>query len=243
LILVRTHGGLGNQLFQAGYAMVLGRQPATPVARLHDNRYRTERAPSPIFVDLDLPVPAWVRALSALRLPKLATRAGLAVESWSLGEYRLLDGYFQDPRSWAELPGVHVRWFLDWLRERLGIDPARTGGDLVHLRLGDFFVDEEAERAHVAERVATLPEGAIVISNRDDLLAANSAELSARGVRHQRTDAMDPEALIALMAGFRIIRSNDSTLALWAGILGRGRTSFSDGRLRALDAAIRAHEG
>ena len=236
MIVVRTHGGLGNQLFQIGRALRLGADLGTPVARIHDIRYKVIFPASPVFGDLDRPVPAPLRALSVARLPKLLSRAGLAIEQVSIGRTRLLDGYFQAVADWQG----DVAAVLADFRTRLGIAEGGGGGTLVHLRLGDFFADEAAQRDHLAERLAVLPAGATLISNRDDLLAPAASLLAAGGFRHQATSDLSPEALLRLMASFQRIESNDSTLAFWAAVLGRGDMRFRLDRLQALFETLRA---
>jgi hypothetical protein len=236
MIVVRTHGGLGNQLFQIGRALRLGAEAGTPVARIHDIRYKVVFPASPLFADLDAPVPAQLRALSFIRLPKLLNCAGLGCAQVRLGATRLLDGYFQAVNDWQG----DVACLLHDFRARLGIVPCGDRGTLAHLRLGDFFADEAAQRSHLSDRLAALPAGATLISNRDDLLAPEAALLAARGFSHQPTADLSPEALLRLMASFQHIQSNDSTLAFWAALLGRAEMSFRLDRLQALFATLRA---
>ncbi len=234
MIIIRTHGGLGNQLFQIGHAMLRQQRAGGALGRVHDIRYPVIFPASPLFADLDIPVPALLHGLSRARLPKLLTRAGLACDSVRLGSARLLDGYFQRADQWVgDVPAV-----LADFRRRLDIVPGTGTGLLVHLRLGDFFATEEAQRAHLAGRLDAIPAGATLVSNRDDLLAAHASLLGDRGLRHQPTDRLSPEALLRLMAGFGRIESNDSTLAIWASLLGRAAMQPQHPQLAALHAAI-----
>jgi len=243
MIVVRSHGGLGNQLFQVAQALLWQRRDGGQVARLHDTRYKVVFPASPVFVDLDAPVPLLPRAASWLRLPKLLTRAGVATNTWRLASTSLLAGYFQAADDWRRFPAADTAAVLADLRRRLGIVPAGGTGLLVHLRLGDFFADEAAERAHLDTRLTGLPEGATLISNRDPLLTGHAKLLATRGLVHQPTATLSPEAVIALMAGFGRIDSNDSTLAFWAALLGGADLRFRSPILAATFAVLRAAEG
>lgn len=236
MIVVRTHGGLGNQLFQAAQALVRARSDGgRTVRRIHDNRYKVKREASPAFADLDGSVPAALSLVSAVRVPKLLKRSGVSSrEEFRLGSTLLLDGYFQRASDWEGLPSGAISEVLQDFRTRFRIAGAPCEGCLVHLRLGDFFASEAEERAHLRERLADVPRGATVISDRDDLLATQAEVLAECGARHLPTDRMVPEALLATMAKHAEIRSNDSTLGFWAALLGRGRVTLQLPRLRAL---------
>ncbi|MFQ3665207.1 MAG: hypothetical protein SNJ79_04100 [Sphingomonadaceae bacterium] len=93
------------------------------------------------------------------------------------------------------------------------------------------------------ERLETVPEGATVITNRDDLLAEYAAELCRRGATHVTTTQLAPEALLAAMARFADIRSNDSTIAFWAALLGGGGVTLTLPRLVELMATLRPAAG
>lgn len=240
MILVRTHGGLGNQLFQIGHALLRARRSGGgPVVRRHDIRYPVVFPATPLFADLDQPAAVPARALSWLRIPKLLSRAGFRCDALGLGGWTLLDGYFQRAADW-QAPPADIAAVVAELRHRCGITPGAGAGTLVHLRLGDFFADEASQTAHLAARLADLPPGATLISNRDDLLARQALLLAAGGHLHVPTTDLSPEALLRLMAGFGEIQSNDSTLAVWAALLGRARIAIRHPPLCAVHAAIAA---
>ncbi len=238
MIIVRTHGGLGNQIFQIGQALMWQRRGGGSVTRLHDTRYKVVFPASPAFADLDGSPGRWRAAASWLRLPKLLGRAGFTSEQWRIGATRLLDGYFQSVGDWQRFPRADIAAVIADLRQRLAIVPGTGNAALAHLRLGDFFADEAAQRAHLAERLESIRPGTAIISNRDDLLTANAAMLAGRGLVHRPTSDLAPEAVLRLMAGFARIDSNDSTLAFWASVLGRAEMQFRHPRLAALHAAL-----
>lgn len=237
MIIARTHGGLGNQMFQIGHAMLRARAVGVSIVRRHDTRHATVFAATPAFAELDGPLALPLAGLSWLRLPKLLTRSRLRCDALTFGRTVLLDGYFQRAGDWAA-PDEDIQAVLGDFRRRFEIVPGAGSGTVVHLRLGDFFTDDAAQRVHLATRLADLPAVATLITNRDDLLAAHAEMLSERGLLHQPTTGMPPESLLALMAGFADIKSNDSTLAIWAALLGRARMAISHPPLRDVHAAI-----
>ncbi len=245
LVVVVTHGGLGNQLFQMLYGELSAAVHDYALRRVHDSRYAHGFEGSPAL-DTEQ-VSGLINAVAALRVPKVLRRVGLATaERLSLPRLLLLDGYFQDVRQYRDFPPRLIGAVVDGLRERLSIAHSADRETLYHIRLGDFFTSEMAQVAHLEERLTNLPQGSDVITNRDDLLSSPkaAAALSQARCRHVPSTALKPEALIALMARYRTIIANDSTLALWAAVFGQGSITLRDERLKAVFAmlATSAHE-
>jgi hypothetical protein len=120
-----------------------------------------------------------------------------------------------------------------------------TGGQLVHLRLGDFFGDETGQIRHLEVRLRALPGGSHVITNRDDLLERREyrAVLESFECRHVSTTGMPAEEVLSLMSRYSTVESNNSTLAFWASALTGSDVKFSLENLvclrqRLLDASV-----
>lgn len=231
---LRTHGGLGNQLFQVLFGRLFAEQRGLVLCEVHDLRYRHKFSRSVALARSGEPS-AWQRWISAARIPKLLERAcGRPEEPLRLGHSFYLDGYFQRAENYAQFPDDVVGRQLQRLANELAIEPANLESWLVHLRLGDFFTNRTAALLHVKERLAKVPQGAHVMTNdetllRDpevvELMAARSAELVS-------TNDMPAEQVLRTMARYRRIDANDSTLTFWSSVLGGCEVVLRDQRLR-----------
>ncbi len=238
-VVVRTHGGLGNQLFQIVFARLSAGTRHTGYAELHDLNYAhgfersTELEPAPLH-------PTGVqRCISALRIPKLLLRSRLLqTEQVALFGCLYLDGYFQRASDFQPFSDVQIAAEVRRLRRELRIEP--NGGmdtrTLYHIRLGDFFDDAGAALAHALKRVEEMAPNSTVITNQEELFqnAQIQQRLQARQCRLCGTSEYASEDVIRLMSTHGRIVTNNSTLALWASVLGNCRTEFDDPRLAAV---------
>lgn len=219
-VVVRTHGGLGNQLFQILYArlMAAGAEPRV----IHDDNYPHRFGLSQAFAGCPKPSGP-ERLISALRFPKLRERARLSGSGRvTLGRTVFLDGYFQNTTFYQPFTPSALRDQIARLRGDLGIDPdERRGEELHHIRLGDFFTSEAAQRSYLLERLQQLPDGSFIITNREDLVggAIGSPELASKRLSLVCSADASPEQTLRIMGAYDTIVSNDSTLAFWAACL------------------------
>lgn len=234
-VVVRTHGGLGNQLFQLFYARLYGRAYGAHLLEMHDLRYSHAFARSNEIAAAPAPS-GFPSLISALRLPKLATRVGFRRDAVSIGHTTYLDGYFQHVADYNCFDDAALREELLRLREELGVAPAPAEGTGVHLRLGDFFSSEADVSAHLAERLARLPRGAAIITNDEERLATPqvAAMLIARGAQIVTTRTMSAEQVLRTLAGFAHVDGNDSTLLFWASVLSGMDCAYRNTELRRL---------
>lgn len=230
-IVARTHGGLGNQLFQIFYARLLAKQSETPdLIVVHDLRYKHRFDLSTQFAVLRGPPPPLVHWLSSIRLPKLVSKVRLTyVESMRLGGTIYLDGYFQRPDQYNAFSDRQLFEELRRLRAEFNIDGDFDSVTLIHLRLGDFFGNEADQINHLEVRLRRLPRDAHIITNRDDLLLIPdyAAALKTFGCQHIPTSTLSADALLRLMSRYKSIESNNSTLAFWASVLTGSEVAFS----------------
>lgn len=233
-IVLRTHGGLGNQIFQVLFGRLLAQQCDAELLELHDDRYK-HRFARAAELGKSAGNPSSFQALcSALRLPKILTHAGIQDhEMVRIGSTIYADGYFQQRESYSRLnirPSA-VEQQIRCIRRELGIEPEGEKCQLlVHLRVGDFFASRSEARAHVMERLEEMPVGATFMTNDDALL--DEPEILRKLDKLQcvrlRTENCSPVEVLQLMCGFRKIRANDSTLTFWAGVLGEVDVTFRD---------------
>jgi hypothetical protein len=232
---------LGNQLFQILYARLVaeGAEPRV----VHDSNYPHKFGLSSAFAACRKPGAA-ERFLSAIRIPKLLQRARLSGSGRvTLGRTSFLDGYFQDTAFYEPFGTTAVRSEIERLRHEFGIDPDdRQGEELHHIRLGDFFTSEAGQRTYLLERLQELPEGAFIVTNREDLVSEAIAgpELGARRLSLVCSGDASPEQTLRMMGAYGTIVSNDSTLAFWAACLAGRRLVTPSPILNALFATLAA---
>ena len=95
-IVLRTHGGLGNQLFQVVYGRLFSKEKNLPLFEIHDENYahkfprdkRLLASPSPKFIN---------KVISDLRFPKIIYKVSKK-DGFPLliNSTYYLDGYYQD---------------------------------------------------------------------------------------------------------------------------------------------------
>jgi len=221
-VVVRTHGGLGNQLFQIFYARLCADKE--PLVVIHDDNYPHAFALSAAFGGYRDPT-LIQRSISACRVPKILDRSHLSRDGmFKVGRTSFLDGYFQDARFYAGFEHGRLTKALERLRAEFDIRPDETSGEeLHHIRLGDFFRSEDAQTAYLAERLKELPPGAFIITNREDLvsIATQSERFAPMKLKLVPSAQASPEATLRLMSSYQTIVSNDSTLAFWAACLAK----------------------
>jgi hypothetical protein len=235
-VVLRTHGGFGNQLFQLLYGRLFAQAQQCELREVHDRRYRHRfnRAAVPA---VSLSPSVWQSAVSAIRIPKVLQRTlGQAEDPWLFFGVWFLDGYFQNEIQYHAFKDNEIRRQLDRLALELAIGPALIDTCLVHLRVGDFFGDLASARHHVINRLSSIPVGAHVMTNDEALLEEPeaSALMAGRNVRLVSTTGFSAEEVLRTMARYRHIDANDSTLTVWAHVLAGTQVNFFDQRLSAL---------
>lgn len=245
-VVVRTHGGLGNQLFQILFARLTANARHTGYAEVHDLNYAHGFKRSTELEHAPLRATALQLRVSSLRLPKLLLRSRLwCTEQVNLFGSVYLDGYFQCADDYERFADAQIASEVARLRRELHIEPtgATDKRSLYHIRLGDFFNDPGAARSHALKRVDELAPGATVITNQEELFqdAQIRERMQAKQCRLHSTADYASEDVMRLMSTHGLIVTNNSTLALWASVLGNCRTVFDDSRLAAVhDRLFRA---
>lgn len=240
-VVVRTHGGLGNQIFQLFYARLFAHKIDAALFEIHDLRYyhHFERSNE---LDRVPPPSIGASAISALRLPKILSRIGISKDAVGLFGTTYLDGYFQRFADYEGFEDASIRRELLRLRSNLGIseNPARECG--MHLRLGDFFKSNADVAQHLNERLLRLGSNIEIITNEEARLSTSpiAEALEAKGATIVPTGDMTPEQVLRTLASFRQVDGNDSTLLFWASVLSGMHCEFLHPELRALRARFLA---
>ena len=240
-VVVRTHGGLGNQTFQLLYARLFARRTYARLFEVHDLRYAHGFVRSNDLEQAPLPS-IGVRAVSALRLPKLLTRLHLPKDKVTLCGVAYLDGYFQQIADYNRFDDVSLRRELLKIREELKVADFPTREVGMHLRLGDFFKSDAEVVQHLNERLGRLgPETEIVTNEESRLRTPQVTEvLAEKRASIIPTTDMTPEQVLRTLASFRQVDGNDSTLLFWASVLSGMQCEYQNVELRALRARFLA---
>lgn len=240
-VVVRTHGGLGNQIFQILYARLLANSGEPEL--VHDANYPHAFGLSRAFTGYPQPTSV-TRLISRLRLPKLLERARLSSRGTvTIGGTTFADAYFQGTHFYRAFSPDAINREIDRIRGELQISPDVVDGDeLHHIRLGDFFNDEQSQRTYLAERFKELPAGAFIITNREDLVeeSIRSPALARQNLSIVPSASASADETLRLMSGYRTIVSNDSTLAFWAACLAGRRLVTPSPLLNDLFDQLRA---
>jgi hypothetical protein len=240
LVVARTHGGLGNQLFQVLYSrLVAASVTGSRLLIIHDQNYPHAFALSSVFKEGgEPPFPAGL--VSRIRMPKILERIGISRSGrFSIGGVVYIDGYFQNVDDYCDWSNLELASQLEQLRVALEIKPGNPDqGILHHIRLGDFFTTEAAEIQHLEERLSTLPDGCSVMSNREELIKGSVLGDTLRSKRIQvvPSGGDSAETVITKMSRYGEIVTNNSTLAFWAACLGDRKLVTESAKLNALYA-------
>lgn len=234
-VVVRTHGGLGNQIFQLLYARLHAHRLRATLSEVHDLGYAHAFARSVEIARASAPS-AFGRAVSSLRLPKVLTRLNLRCDAVTLFGTTYLDGYFQHVVDYAGFDDASLRRELTRLRDELNVSDMPPNGRGMHLRLGDFFTSDAAVTAHLNERLTRLGADTGIVTNEEARLNAPmaAAALVANGARIVPTSDMTPEQVLRTLASFRQVDGNDSTLLFWASVLSGMACEYRNPELKAL---------
>lgn len=232
--ILRTHGGLGNQLFQVLLGRLLAEHKRIQLREVHDIRYAHAFSRCQELKSGNNPSQLQ-SFISAARIPKILQRTIGRIESpWKFGECIYLDGYFQDKSNFIEFSPSAIARHLQDFRDELSISKARDDTRLVHLRVGDFFDNEEAAVAHVLARLEDALPGFHIMTNDEKLLQHFKIRefINAKGAQLVSTQNMSSIAVLRTMARYCHIDANDSTLTFWASVLAGCQVSFKSKSLR-----------
>jgi hypothetical protein len=235
MILVKTHGGLGNQLFQMFFALALSDKVQDKgITVFHHSRYKHRFELSPIFELYRTESSDIYSIISSMRMPKLLTKMGLISSGYlHLGTLYVLDDYFQNLEQYTCFTPKNLRSSMKAIKSLFSHEPCSKKDSLYHMRLKDFFRSEREEGDYLLERIKNIRDGSDIITNNDELFErlVDSAQLDQRNIHLIKTSDAKAEDILRLMTNYRTINSNGSTLAVWAALLSDINLTSSDGRL------------
>lgn len=235
-ILINTHGGLGNQIFQIFYALSIRENERDRIYLQHLNYYKHKFSLEIPTDSLGIKKPNLLQSIIMhSRVIKLCEKFHLNNGDFDFFGTRMLDGYFQCPYDYHHMRPNDLRDSLELLRKVFGIKtPARKAG-LIHLRLGDFFSREEEKIKQIHKSLDDAPLGFDIVTNEYDLLGKTEFKdkLKNKNLQIICTNGYSAHKLLLLMSNYKLIVSNGSTIALWAAILTKGSVEINHGKLKA----------
>lgn len=236
-IIVRTHGGFGNQIFQILYARLMSKHYSIPYMEIHDDSYPHGFKRATGLKISTGKIQLIERLVSACRLPKIVNRLGISKKGWIkfCGTF-YLDDYYQTVEHYDNFSELAIREELMRIADEMKISGEKKYNQLVHLRLGDFFKNQTDTQVHIMERINTMKENSFIITNQEELLLTPVvvSALERKSCQLISTSNLNPDDLIRKMAQFKFIDANDSTLTFWTSVLGGSLVNFKDIRLKNL---------
>jgi len=197
---------------------------------IHDLRYPHALSRSELLARGKKPT-LWQAFVSAARIPKVIQRTFASNEKpVCFGRTFYLDGYFQSVESYKMFASKDLTRHLHILANELLIGPANLDVCLVHLRVGDFFSDISTAKMHVLERLKSTPTGSHIMTNDESLL--NDPDIATlmefHALKLVTTIGMPAEDVLRIMARYRRIESNGSTLTFWSSLLSGSELLVND---------------
>ena len=234
-VIIRTHGGLGNQIFQVFFALVRYQKN---IILNHDKRYPHGFQLAHCFQEHFCDATSVFESLICRsRVVKLLEKSSAAIPEIKLGNSVFLDGYFQKVGFYAPYDGARLLFGLNCLRDILEINGRPTKNYLSHLRLADFF-NSDFERVTAARKRLECMGGEINFISSDDALISNDQQcqdiISRKSLMHIKTDGYSAEKIFRLMSEYQTIESNNSTLAFWAAVLNKTELRVDDANLKKM---------
>jgi hypothetical protein len=163
--------------------------------------------------------------VASLRIPKIASKliaADVVLRIPCSGT--LLDGYYQEPRYFKEFDATLLADTLSRWRAKLKHQGRLAERDLdavVHLRLRDFFGTQEAKKHFVRDSLSSLGHKADIVTDDEDIVADVLRHAGSPASLHLApTRGMTAWHVLRILTRYSRIRTNGSSLAFWAAVLG-----------------------
>lgn len=221
-VLVNTHGGLGNQIFQIFYALNLCEKLDAKLFLNHILYYKhgfTLQLPTE---KLDVGKPSnFDLILMHTRIGKIMENTKLSSGDIKICNKIILDGYFQNPKLYNAFSTQCLKKCLNKLTNAFEISPPTIDAELLHLRLGDFFRtrQEKLEEAYIELKKATNGQHIITDDEELMLLSEFTKIIKKNNLKLIKTSNFSAYKLLKFISNYQKITSNGSTLSIWASLL------------------------
>ena len=228
--IVQTHGGLGNQLFQVFFGLLMSGN-STELAIIHNAKYKHKFKLEKEFRSFNTPI-FYEKLISSIRLAKCLEKLTKGrIAYLYLGNKCYCDGYFQNQDLYNKFNIQEMRVAIQILKKKFQISDECNGRSLLHLRLRDFFKTSQAKLIYLETTFSSRPEAFDIITD-DELVVRNYlSDNNIGGCTLVSTVGMTGSQILSLMSRYKKICSNNSTLAFWASVFSNAELEISDKKL------------
>lgn len=223
-ILLRTCGGVGNQLFQSNFAILIAsRSNNAKIYHLHSTNYKRVAKWELDFFNF-LPARNFHFLIILLRLPRLLVYLKVRKKEFiCIGNFFIVDGYFLEKCNYEEFSKNEIEGSIDYLRRFFSLKRRKNNNTLLHVRLGDFFNSYEEKEFYLRHIVGQVDEKVVLITNEEDFLMDilnNNFESKLEMFEFLSTASLSSIEVLELATEYDIIWYNGSTLLFWSSVLG-----------------------
>lgn len=230
---MRTCGGIGNQLFQSNFALLLAKKyNCTNIYHLHSENYARVAQ-----WELDIlnfkPARGLYLFFLILRLPRLMTYFKVRKKEYiRVGSLIIIDGYFLEKSNYELFCSQNFEQSIQYWRRILNIEKNRCKKTLLHLRLGDFFVSNKERDFFLNYTFKQVDKEVDIITNDEDLVLDCLRSKYSNKTKYCNilpTTNFSSIELLRLVAKYEKIWYNGSTLLFWGSILGGSSLTWNSG--------------
>ncbi len=242
-IIVVTHGGIGNQLFQLLYGLSLSKKLNANIEVYHDARYAHSFHLDDKLKFFEGKSNFW-KFLAMIRLPKILKKLNIVkIGRLDLGIAIILDDYFQDLADYDNFKSENIQYSFNLIKILIlkNIIVEKSPKTLVHIRLKDFFNNFQEELLYVINLINKINDFSFIITNNESLF--NEPQIRrlvvSKCLTIISTEGKSGNQVILEMINFDKISSNDSTLAFWAALIGDAELLIQNKKLSELFIFLR----
>ena len=175
------------------------------------------------------------RLISKLRLSKLIYKlSGFDGYPIYLFYDYYLDGYFQKTNQYEKYNLSDIRFTLLSIKKELKIKNYFLNKNLYHFRLLDFFKSKEDEISHVISRIKECKPGSDIITNNQTVFQIKAINnlLKKNKLNLIDTDNLVSLEVLKIISQYKIVISNNSTIAFWGTLLSNSQLIIKDATLK-----------
>lgn len=222
-LVLRSYGGLGNQFFQ--YFFCLNFQEKIKfkeIYSIHSTNY-SHQFTHEEFLKIYPKPSKIIKLISDLRLPMILLRLGISKKGYiRLGNFIFLDSYFQNKSFYSCFSKADIKKSLENIRSILDVsDKNAKFENVYHLRLKDFFDNEDEEINYLKISLNKMIPNSHIITNRQDLFESKEVKklMKMKKLSLVDTEGFDGKEIVEKFSVYSNITTNNSTLAFCAAIL------------------------
>ena len=232
MIICNLHGGMGNQLFQAYYTLLLNKNKRDKIIFLTSSldKYKTIRSIE--IADLinysfsNVEIRSDFMFIAKFRILKLFCKIKILRHGiFKFLNFVVIDDYCSDCRLYEKFEPVTLNNHLDIFRTFFyKLQPAsnlsKLSNKVYHLRLTDYFDSTNSEIIEIENFISNNYKNEImyIVTDNEYLL---SKQLGNNNPIYLliSTNGFSSQKLLLLFASFRHIYTSKSTLSFWASLL------------------------